>query len=365
MRNDFIGFSFDGIHSSSLNIIRVSDGNRYEETILPEIEDTTLTIPGMDGDLYYNSRYGKKSFSIQIAYDNMLEIDFRKMVKLFSTKKVCPLIFDERPYKVYLAKLESPIQLDYVCFDQPKKTIGETISNSGVRVVSRENGEIIREDITPYIIDYTKKQRVYKGDATIDLIATYPFAHSQFKTLEQYSTEGYTNIEEWAETSRILSQATYEELELDRVRQSSAIGYNYEIPVYNAGDIDTGYQLYIPYSGGLTSNGIISASTGNYIYISSGDNILAINPFTSRLTKIREDGILINTKNHLIEGVKVGGNGALITTGEIYNNYIEAGDFGTIKSLDYDLDNSHLRQAIYLNCDQGAEAQIFYNYLYY
>ena len=57
MRNDFIGFIFDGIHSSSLNIIRVSEGDKYEETILPEIEDSTLVVPGLDGDLYYNSRY--------------------------------------------------------------------------------------------------------------------------------------------------------------------------------------------------------------------------------------------------------------------------------------------------------------------
>ena len=31
MEHDFIGFSFDGIHSSKLNILRVSEGDRYEE----------------------------------------------------------------------------------------------------------------------------------------------------------------------------------------------------------------------------------------------------------------------------------------------------------------------------------------------
>lgn len=364
MRNDFIGFSFDGIHSSSLNIIRVSEGDKYEETILPEIEDSTLEVPGLDGDLYYNSRYTKKSFSIKIAYDNMSEVDFRRMIKLFSTKRICPLVFDERPYKVYLAKLESPIQLNYVCFDQPQKTIGQTIPNSGVRIISRENGEIIREDITPYIINYNKKQRIYKGDGTIELIATYPFAHSRFKTLEEYAAE-YTNVEDWAESSRILTEESYNELGIDVVKTSNILGFNYEIPVYNAGDLDAPYQLYIPYSGGLYDNGNISVTNGEYIYISSDDTVLAIRPFTSRLTKNREDGILINTNNHLIEGVKVGIDGTFITTGEIYNNYIEAGDFGKIKSLDYDLDNERFKQTIYMNCDQAAEAQIFYDYLYY
>jgi len=33
--DDFVGFTFDGIHSSELNIIRTSESNRYTEDLVP------------------------------------------------------------------------------------------------------------------------------------------------------------------------------------------------------------------------------------------------------------------------------------------------------------------------------------------
>jgi len=33
--DDFVGFTFNGIHSSELNVVRVSDSNRYTEDLLP------------------------------------------------------------------------------------------------------------------------------------------------------------------------------------------------------------------------------------------------------------------------------------------------------------------------------------------
>jgi hypothetical protein len=35
MAGDFIGFTFDNIHSSELNLVRVSNGSRYESNLLP------------------------------------------------------------------------------------------------------------------------------------------------------------------------------------------------------------------------------------------------------------------------------------------------------------------------------------------
>ena len=121
MQRDFVGFSFDGIHSSELGILRVSEGDWYEETLYPEIEDLTIDIPGLDGNYYFGSNFKARSISISIAFDSMTELQFRKLRRLFGVKKNCELIFDERPYKYYMAKIESPIELSYVCFDEPKK----------------------------------------------------------------------------------------------------------------------------------------------------------------------------------------------------------------------------------------------------
>ena len=171
MKGDFMGFSFNGIHSSQLGITRVSDGDRYEEQLFPEINDRNNEIIGNDGELYFGSEFRNKPINIEIAFDSMTELQFRKLRRLFGTKKICELIFDERPYKVYYVKLASPIDLKYVCFDEPLKQ--DLPAREGIRVVDRDGDHITRETIYPstYVVDENGRlvtERIYKGEGTIE-----------------------------------------------------------------------------------------------------------------------------------------------------------------------------------------------------
>ena len=56
-RADYIGFYFNGYHSSELGIVRVSDGSRFNENLLPTIQDKTVQIPGGDGMYHFGSYY--------------------------------------------------------------------------------------------------------------------------------------------------------------------------------------------------------------------------------------------------------------------------------------------------------------------
>ena len=42
LKGDFIGFTFNGVHSSELGIIRVSEGDRYNESLLPSLSSKTI-----------------------------------------------------------------------------------------------------------------------------------------------------------------------------------------------------------------------------------------------------------------------------------------------------------------------------------
>jgi hypothetical protein len=42
LAGDYIGFTFNGVHSSSLGIVRVSDGSRFNENLLPTMQDKTI-----------------------------------------------------------------------------------------------------------------------------------------------------------------------------------------------------------------------------------------------------------------------------------------------------------------------------------
>ena len=156
---DFLGFEFGGVHSSELGITRVSGGDRYEEQLHPEIKDRTAEVPGVNGEYYFGSDYGTRTFDLEIAFDSLTEYQFKRLRKIFGTKDIKKLVFDERPYKYYMVKLESPIQLSYVCFEEPNYTWEkiQTAYNTYLPGIKSEYYE-------HKVYDDTIK-RVYKGEA--------------------------------------------------------------------------------------------------------------------------------------------------------------------------------------------------------
>lgn len=365
MKGDFTGFSFDGIHSSELGIVRVSTSDRYQEVILPEIKDLSTELIGLNGEYFYGSTYGPREFEVSIAFDSMTEVQFRNIRRLFGQTKICRLIFDERPYKVYLAKIKDPIELEYVCFDEPFKIEGA--SRDGVRVASREEdgetGEITieREQVTPWEYDYTRKQRIYKGEGKIEFICYFPFAKQLYKTLESYDPY-FSNKDEWKESSRIMTADERNVYNIDSIihHQDPSAPYVYTIPVYNPGDLNVGFNLYIPFGEDTT----ISPKEGNdYIIINSDQTYLFLREITK---KGNDEGIIINTTNHLIEGVYFD----TITqtykrTKNLYNEYIYKGDFPYIKRDDWILDTFHQSQSVNISCAEKSGIEIFYDYLYF
>ena len=219
LKGDFTGFTFNGIHSSDLGITHVSDGDRYKDALVPEIEDKTVEIPGLDGIYFYGSNFKSKTFSISVAFDGVTELQLRQMRTLFGYKHTGLLSFDEAPYKQYQVKVASPPELEYICFDERKKVASET-PRDGVRIATRYDivgdpdnlytnvgidavvGEstvssipqsITREQVYPweYVQDDQGNdvyERIYKGEGTIEFIAYYPFAKQLRGTVFQRDT---------------------------------------------------------------------------------------------------------------------------------------------------------------------------------
>ena len=79
MKNDFIGFTFNGVHSSTLGITRVSNGSRYTEDLLPTYQDKVVDAPGTDETYYFGSYYKQKVINISIAFDDLTEAQIRKI----------------------------------------------------------------------------------------------------------------------------------------------------------------------------------------------------------------------------------------------------------------------------------------------
>ena len=312
MKGDFLGFSFDGIHCSKLGITHVSSSDRYDEDLFSEVKDKTIEIPNNHGEYYYGSTYGTRTFEIEIAYDLITETQFRNIRRLFGTTKICELIFDERPYKVYYAKIESPIQMSYVCFDEEEYTWDTTGHRSKEK--DSETGQYQPGDYIPGSIDHKvrtgNKRRIYKGEGTISLICYQPFAHQQFKILDLYRISGenagnlitkYSNVDEWAESSGLLTQKEWNNFHIDTCINANE-PYTCTIPVYNPGDLDVGFNLYIPFSSNTyTINDTYTISSGetyqySLLYTPIGE-VIVTNKGGDDIDYIRNNNYIIIENN--------------------------------------------------------------------
>ena len=267
LKGDFIGFSFNEHRSESLGIVRVSDGSRYNEDLVPTTQDKTVQVPGGDGFYYFGSDYTQRQFSINIAFDELTEKQFRELQQVFGTKELGKLVFDERPYKYYMVKSGKP-QLKYICFGK-------------------------------------EGERIYKGEGTLTFTAYYPFAKSIFKFLNEY---GNKNKDEWKEASGMKAEkGTYD-----------IVSNNGSISVYNAGDLETDFILKfdLPVDNTSISDIKITLSKEN---VGKVEAFLDLKGFSKKNT---DTGFQINTKTNLIEGFNAEG-----LTGTLYNENIIQGDF--------------------------------------
>ena len=314
MKGDFLGFSFNGRHSSEFNIIRVSDGSRYQDGLVPEMEDMTNNVPGRDGAYFYGSVYKERTFSIKFAFDNVTDDNLRDMRQWLGYDGIASLIYDEFPYKKYMVKITSLPNLDYVCFDERKRRASNT-SRDGARVENRsKSGDetvVNREQVYPweYELDGNGeyvKERIYKGEGTIDFIAYYPFALSTGHTIEDVvaNVDGAGANDEWKNGSHVPTKALYESYNIDKVIKGNDEG-DVRIPVYNFGDKPTPFKL------------TIEVSSDDYYLITDYRTQKKIYLNFNGIT-LEDTQVIVDSYSRLIIGVQ---------TNQIYNKAIVAGDF--------------------------------------
>ena len=299
--HDFCGFTWRGEHSSNHGIVRVSDGSRYNDTILPAFQDTTQKMPGSDGTLYWESFYTNKTFSINIAFDHLTEDDYRKLRQWLNGKDRGELIFDEAPYKAYTVKIKDPPQLKTICF--------------------MEDGK-----------------RIYKGEGTISFVAYYPFARGRYKfETDITDIKDIVNVEEWISASG-LKNATK-----DNYNSFSEEG---SCNLYNAGDLPTDFKLIVNIGNKPTN-----------ITLKNNENQI-IGSLNFSLVKQGSDTyVRFNSATQLIEGLVKSTDGEFELTGNLYNKYITDGDWFKIpigESIINIAETSH-----------SDKPTIDYDYLYY
>lgn len=306
LTGDFIGFSYNGVHSSELGIMRTSEGSRFNENLLPTSREVAVQVPGGDGTYYFGSYYTQRPITISYAFDELTENQFEYLKQVFGDKKIHPLVFDERPYKTYYAKVTGTTSIKHIPF-----TINE--------------------------------QRIYKGEGSIQFTCYQPFAVCHKKFLKEYTD---IDIGEWSQASGLLHDDTY----VDK------IDVNGQIKVYNPGVKDSDCRMGFS---SVVENGFSVFKAAN---LKLEDKILC---FEGCYAKGNDNLIVFNSKTKMVEGYVLE-NGNKQKSGNLYNEYIVSGDFFDIPITRNNLSSTYQYATIEV---EGELKNYFdfidYNYYYF
>ena len=228
----FLGFTYNGRHSSELGIVRINTGNRAEMPLSPSFKDSTAEVPGGKGLYYFNTQIQQRQFTINFAYDDLTEEDVRELREWLNPLEQGELIFDEEPYKAYTVKPNTQPKLSYLVF----------------------NKEITTETFKLYEPSTVRSSgRLYKGEGAIGLTAYYPYAKAPSKKLSYYNSNtkegGFGSQDEWK-----IAAGFDKEVQLD------------SLECYNRGDIETPVTLNFKIAKGINTNGAVSGNVGIELY---------------------------------------------------------------------------------------------------
>ena len=320
---DFTGFKFNEKHSSDFGIYRVSDGSRYQESLIPTFSDYTSEVAGGTGTHYWGSDFKTKTFNLSFAFDSVTEIQLRKMRKWLATPKLSQLIFDEVPYKYYMGKVTSEPQIEYICFDEYDKEKGYN--------------------------------RVYKGEGTISFVCFYPFARSVYKYLDEYDENIYSNKSEWAESTGMLASKD----DLDVLKSGSVIAH-----IYNPGDLETDWKFTFnkdiigDFELNVSANDGTNSFTDNFVIGTTLNGVAAELGELGTLVKESIGKIEVDTKKRMVTFI-YNDNGKEKRLPALF--LLRSGDLFTFK-------HSSEKQDIqfnFTNIENKEDIELKYDYLYY
>ena len=121
--DEFIAFSFGDFDSKDWGIYRISNGNRYNIDLSPQMNDITADVPGGDGQYFFGTQYKTKNFSVEFVFENLTEKGLSNLKQTFSGKELKELCFSEYPDRVYTAKITGNPIVKVVPFDTNGGTI--------------------------------------------------------------------------------------------------------------------------------------------------------------------------------------------------------------------------------------------------
>lgn len=152
MQESFVGFTYNQIHSSYFHLIRTTNG-RVTMPLFGKTRDDIVERPNTDGQYFFASIKTSRIFSVDLTFTNLSNSVYQMMRNFYNMKGLHALIFDEEPYKVYMAKITGTANQKYL-------NVNDTLN----------------------------------GELHLEFTSYYEYALSRFNYLDNYIS---LNIDEW------------------------------------------------------------------------------------------------------------------------------------------------------------------------
>lgn len=379
----YLGFTYNGCHSSEFGLYRVSSGDRYITDLTATNETKTVHVPGQEGSYYFGTEYKQKSFPINVAFDEITEKSLMALQVWLSNGVIADLILDEKPYKAYYVKTEGMQNLSVVPFNRYNK-------------------------------DSNTNETVYKGEGTIVFTCYQPFAHNTFKYLNQFKAgegsdyfdldfpkkiESNFEVDEWKNSVHLLESKEIEGTigqELDggmikydtsfivqRIEGANPKPMRLYNRYFNPGDFETYPYILakIVLPQGTIFNGIrlnkYSYDPINGSGIQDSHLIIYNENGFKALSSTQRHNFLIDTRTKNIQYWTDGGAVEEKAPKQIINEYIHKWDNsnGFVIKPNFNKDTNHYfrlevlkdgtNQANGIEFDAKSELQVLYKYYYY
>lgn len=164
------GFTFNGTHTSVHGVIMKS----VNRQVLPESNDTYIDIPGRNGSYISPGELADRIISLQCTVVlrslESLRLKVRDISAWLYAEERKPLIFDDEPGKMYMAKVEGSIDLEQIfalgrfdlTFRCEPLVVGEEVAESFVSDMAAVENEGTYEAMPVFSVTFTDAASEWK-----------------------------------------------------------------------------------------------------------------------------------------------------------------------------------------------------------
>lgn len=116
-QESFLDLKFNNHWVSEYGLVVVSDGSRYSETLFPEFNHTTTTVPGKTGTTYWGTTITGRNITKELVTDGMTSRQYAAFKANFRPGTYAELRLAESAYKYTFAYVNYGASFNFVPFE--------------------------------------------------------------------------------------------------------------------------------------------------------------------------------------------------------------------------------------------------------